>query len=338
MARTARDLELFDACFTKNGAPRDAAVLKWRYLDNPTDAMFVDFAMASEERIAAIYASIPLRFRIGGVQRLGIQSVDTMTDAEYRGRNLFVKLAAHTYARAQDAGVALVYGTPNGDSAHGFFTRLEWRDLNPLPFLIRPLRARWLLEQFKLRRAAALLPDIRLPIGRRAAGEPVHRFDERFTRLWNEFSTGVRVAVERDARYLNWRLVDKPGEDYQNRFIGDGGGVAAFTSHCVKRDEHSRIGYLMESLCAPGSERALRGLIRSALADMAAREADVAVAWCLPHSPTYTAFLRTGFVPFPRRMRPVELHIGVRAFDPAVAEQIYDRRAWYLSYLDSDTV
>lgn len=338
MARTARDLELFDECFTKNGSPRDAAVLAWQYLDNPTDAMFVDFAMASEARIAAIYASIPVRFRIGGVQRLGIQSVDTMTDAEFRGRGLFVKLAARTYARAQEAGVALVYGTPNGNSAHGFFERLEWRDLNPLPFLIRPLRARWVLEKMKLKRAAALLPDVRLPIGRaREAGEEVGRFDERFTRLWNEFSPGVRVAVERDARYLNWRLVDKPGEDYQNRFVG-GDDVAAFVSHCVKHKERSRIGYIMEALCTPGSERAMRGLIRSALADMAAREADVALAWCLPHSPTYATFLRAGFVPFPRKMWPLELHIGARAFDPAVAEQVHDRRAWYLSYLDSDTV
>ena len=123
MARTDRELERFDACFTRNGAPRDPAVLRWQYLDNPTGELFVDFALAEGDDLAAIYASIPVVFRIAGARRLGIQSVDTMTDARFRGRGLFLELANRTYARAASAGVALVYGTPNGSSAHGFFQR-----------------------------------------------------------------------------------------------------------------------------------------------------------------------------------------------------------------------
>jgi GNAT superfamily N-acetyltransferase len=338
MARTARDLELFDACFAANAAPRDRAVLRWQYLDNPTGALFVDFATASADRLAAIYASIPVVFRVAGERRLGIQSVDTMTDREFRGRGLFLRLAQATYARAADAGVALVYGTPNGNSAHGFFQRLGWRDLNPVPFLIRPLRARWVLEKLKLARAAAWLPELRLPVGRgRADARRIERFDDRFTRLWGAFARGIGVAVERDAPYLNWRLADKPGEDYRSFAVGDG-ELAAFTSHCIKQKERSRIGYIMEALCARGGARALGGLLRGALADMAASGADGALAWCLPHSPTFASFLRAGFVPFPRRLWPIELHLGARSFDPAVAAQVHDRRAWYLSYLDCDTV
>lgn len=344
MARTARDLELFDACFTRNGAPRDMDVLRWQYLDNPTGELFVDFAMAAEDRLAAIYASIPVMFRIAGERRLGIQSVDTMTDRDFRGQGLFLSLAKQTYARAADAGAALVYGTPNGSSAHGFFQRLEWRDLDPLPFLIRPLRARWVLEKLRLARAAQLLPELRIPVGRgRARARPVDRFDERFTRLWSELARGVGVAVERDARYLGWRL-GKPGEDYRSHIVergGDGGqesSILAFVSHCTKLKERSRIGYIMEAMCTPDGARPLRDLLRGALADMMAQDADVALAWCLPHSPTYAAYLRLGFVPFPRRLWPIELHVGARSFDPAIAAQVHDRRAWYLSYLDSDTV
>jgi len=339
MEPTARDLALFDACFTRNGAPRDLDVLRWQYLDNPTGALFVDFAMASADRIAAIYASIPVVFRIAGARRLGIQSVDTMTDRDFRGQGLFVQLARRTYARAAEAGVALVYGTPNGNSAHGFFQRLAWRDLNPLPFLIRPLRARWVLEKLRLARAASWLPELRVPVGRGCPdARPVERFDDRFTRLWDEFSGTIGIAVERDARYLNWRLVDKPGEDYRTACVASGGEVTAFVSHCTKARERSRIGYVMEALCTSKGARPLRQLLRGALADMAAGGADVALAWCLPHSPTFASFLRAGFVPFPRRMWPIELHVGARAFDPASAPRVDDRRAWFLSYLDSDTV
>jgi hypothetical protein len=348
MARTARELELFDACFTRNGAPRDLDVLRWQYLDNPTGELFVDFAVAGEDRLAAIYASIPVMFRVAGARRLGIQSVDTMTDRDFRGQGLFLELAKQTYARAAEAGVALVYGTPNGSSAHGFFQRLEWRDLDPLPFLIRPLRARWVLEKLKLARAAELLPELRIPVGRgRADARPIkrikriERFDERFTRLWDDFARGVGIAVERDARYLDWRL-GKPGEDYRSHVFErggqDGGEILAFVSHCTKHKERSRIGYIMEAMCTQDGARPLRDLLRGALADMMAQDADVALAWCLPHSPTYASYLRLGFVPFPRRLWPIELHVGARSFDPAIAAQVHDRRAWYLSYLDSDTV
>jgi len=365
MAPSSRELERFDACFTRNGAPRDREVLRWQYLDNPTGALFVDFAVAGaagaggqagaepEPSLAAIYASIPVDFRVLGQRRRGIQSVDTMTDRDFRGQGLFVKLAKQTYARAADAGVALVYGTPNGSSAHGFFQRLDWRDLDPVPFLIRPLRVRWVLEKLKLARAAGWLPDLRFPTGGGRGGrgersgriERIDRFDERFTRLWSEFARTVGIAVERDARYLSWRLVDKPGEDYRSFFVSGGSDsssssdeIAAFTSHCTKLKERSRIGYIMEALCTRDGARPLRHLLRNALADMAARDADVALAWCLPHSPTYSSFLQVGFVPFPRRLWPIELHFGARAFDPAIAAQVNDRRAWYLSYLDCDTV
>jgi hypothetical protein len=169
----------------------------------------------------------------------------------------------------------------------------------------------------------------------------VARFDERFTRLWSEFSREVGVAVERDARYLTWRL-GKPGEDYRSHIVErggqDGGELTAFVSHCTKLKERSRIGYIMEAMCTKDGARPLRDLLRGALADMLAQDADVALAWCLPHSPTYASYLRLGFVPFPRRLWPIELHVGARSFDPAVAAKVHDRRAWYLSYLDSDTV
>jgi hypothetical protein len=114
--------------------------------------------------------------------------------------------------------------------------------------------------------------------------------------------------------------------------------MTALVSHCVKDKHGGRIGYVMEALYRPGSRGAVRTLISRALGDMARRGADVALAWCMPHSPSYSALLQSGFVPFPERYRPLELHAGVRAFDPGLASTILDRKGWYLSYLDSDTV
>ena len=390
MRREPDELARFARCFAGNGSPKRPELLAWQYLDNPTGELFVDFALAPGptpgpgDDLAAIYATLPVRVRIGGVVALAIQSVDTITDAGFRGRGLFLRLANETYARAAAAGARLVYGFPNGQSAHGFFERLGWTSLDPVPFLIRPLRSRYLAERLKLGAYAHRVPDLPLfvsvepavaaaigsvaatlrgaarrgvhrlsprlvpalrPLVRHLIGpgrpdriERVTRFDERATALWHAVAGDALIGVERDARYLNWRLVDKPFEHYDNVAAVDGDRMTALVSHCVKDKHGGRIGYLMEALVRPGSHGALRSLVSRALGDMTRRGADVALAWCLPHTPGYATLLSSGFVPFPERFRPIELHAGVRAFDAGLASVVADRSRWYLSYLDSDTV
>jgi GNAT superfamily N-acetyltransferase len=338
MRGSREDLDLFADCFAHNGSPRSMEALEWQYLANPTGRVFVDFAVAASGRLAAIYASLPVYLYVDGQVRLALQSLDTMTDEAFRGRGLFVKLAKRTFARAESDGAALIYGFPNGNSAHGFFERLEWTKLDPLPFLIRPLRTRYVLKRLGFERAAAMLPNVRLKLGgrRRKDTVTITRFDERHDAVWSDFAKHVGVAVHRDARYLNWRLVDKPGTHYVNRAVMRGNVVRAWASHSVVDKHDGRIGYVMEALSARGDGRALRSLLSAALRDMTDDGADVALAWCLPHSPNYASYLAMGFVPFPERYRPIELHGGVRVFDAAAAAA-RDRSSWYLSYLDSDT-
>jgi hypothetical protein len=343
MSAGRRDLELFAACFARNSFPRSLDALDWQYHSNPTGRVFVDFALATD-RLAAIYASLPVYVRVAGTVRLALQSLDTMTDADFRGRGLFVKLATRTFARAQREGAAFVYGFPNGQSAHGFFERVQWTKLDPLPFLIRPLRTEYVLRRFGARRAAKILPNLQLyPLDKPSCPphmrvEPITRFDHRHAHVWERFSHGVGVAVERDAKYLNWRLVDKPERKYVNRAIVCGDEVVGWASHCVQEKHGGRIGYVMEALCLPGHERVVRSLLSHALADMRKERTDAVLAWCFSHARTYRSFLLRGFVPVPERFRPIELHGGVRAFDEGIGSIVRNRRSWYLSYLDADTV
>jgi GNAT superfamily N-acetyltransferase len=343
LALSDDDLRAFGACFARNGSPRSFEALDWQYRRNPTGRVFVDVAVA-DDRFAAIYATLPVFARVDGEVRLALQSLDTLTDADFRGKGLFVRLAKETFARAARDGAAFVYGFPNGNSAHGFFKKLEWTSLDPLPFLIRPLRTGYAARMALGEARARWIPD--LPLVPPALGGPgrgltarhVERFDERFTDLWRAFfAMGARVAVERDARYLTWRLVEKPGEDYRSVAAFDGDRPVAFVSHCVKDKHGGRVGYVMEVMFARGHARAARALLHRALVAMRDARADVALAWCFPHSPSFTTYLACGFVPFPERFRPVELHVGARSL-AAATPTVRDRRAWYISYLDSDTV
>ena len=351
MLATERDFDLFAACFAANGAERSRQALTWQYRDNPVGQLWAHLAIAEAatgsgkvaERIAAVYATLPVHVRVGGERRVALQSLDTLTDSAFRGRGLFVKLARSTFVQADQDGLAFVYGFPNKNSAPGFFGKLGWSSLDPLPFLIRPLRSRYIAEKLWGAKAARL-PDLRLmaPTRRARGGErgaqEVTRFDERFTRLWSSFSTRIRVAVERDATYLNWRLIDKPEHHYRRLAIFEGDEVAAFVAFSLKDKHGGRVGSILELMHAPGRAADARRLLELALRELADGGADVALAWCLPHSPNFTTYLRGAFLPFPERMRPIELHFGVRAFDGRTSAIVGDRRNWYISYLDSDTI
>jgi hypothetical protein len=338
------DLVLFGDCFARNESPRSTTALEWQYFRNPTGELIVDLALPlAEDRVAAIYAVLPVFMRIQGERRLAVQSLDTLTDADHRGKGLFVKLAASTFARAAERGAALVYGFPNGNSAHGFFRKLDWSSLDPVPFLIRPLRTRYVAERLRLGAAARFIPDVALGLGepripRRLRLETMAKFDARFDDVWSRFSSSVGVAVERDSAYLNWRLVDKPHEHYVTLALFEGDALVAFVTYAVKEKHGGRIGYVMELLNGPGRTREARWLLRKVIHEMTTQGADVALAWSFAHSPNYRAYLLSGFLPFPARMRPIELHLGVRPFDKSIEPLVKGRSNWYVSYLDSDTV
>jgi GNAT superfamily N-acetyltransferase len=345
MQASGEDLERFRVCFERNGSPRTEARVRWQYADNPTGALFVDFAVdpARPDAIAGIYAVQPVRMRVGAEVRLAVQSVDTLVDEGYRGQGLFVKMARAVYARCEADGCAMVYGFPNGNSAHGFFERLEWQRLDPVPFLVRPLRTRYATDRL-LKSASwkGLLPNARVPVwGRPSRGgriEPLTDFDARTDRVWREFSRGIVLGVERDARYLNWRLRDHWSGAYRTLAYHEGDALLGFVSYAVLGKHGGRVAYVMELLHEPWRADVGRALLAEALRRAEQEGADVALAWCLPHAPNRGAFGAQGFVPLPERLWPIELHVGARGFglpswvDPA------DRRGWYLSYCDSDTV
>ncbi len=348
------DLELFRACFAKNSPrPRSLEALTWQYFGNATGRLYVDVAVPPDgASLAAIYASLPGTMRIGGERRLVLQSLDTLTDEAYRGKGLFVTLAKATFARAAEGGAALIYGFPNGSSAHGFFKKLGWSPLDPVPFLIRPLRTKYVVDRLGLAKrigpVASLVPDVALVVPRLFARGTLPRgvvsldaADARMTRLWDRFATGIGCAIERDEAYLQWRLFERPGSHY--RVLGveadDGSELRALVAYTVETKHGGRIGYVMDLL----HDRSLAGYragsraLGAAVHGMAEEGADSILAWSMRHSPNFPVYARHGFVPLPEKMRPIELHVGVRAFDPAVEPIVSKRESWYFSYLDGDT-
>lgn len=91
----------------------------------------------------------------------------------------------------------------------------------------------------------------------------------------------------------------------------------------------------MDAVAEAGRAGVLSTVLRSELADAATRGAEAALAWCAPHAPSYPAYRKAGFLPFPPRLRPVEINLGARALDAEGATAFAS--PWTISLLDSDT-
>lgn len=297
--------------------------LEWKFGDNPAGAGLIATA-TKDSKIIGINAFMAGQFRIGCTSHIGYQSMDTIVTEAARGQGVFGKLIQSFYDNCDGA---LLYGFPNLNSSPGFFGKLGWTYFGSVPMLIRPLRTGYFLKRF-----SRYLPDFPIPIFANIdiSSERVTRFDQNDTVTWRRFSAHSSCGLERDAEYLNWRLLDHPSEKYTALRAPDG----SFIATSLVNKHGGRVGYVMEAI---GEDPTLQQLITIALKDMKFAGADVALAWCLPHSPNYRAYRRAGFYPFWNRLRPIIINFGTRPLHGNAAV-IADKSSWYVSYLDSDTV
>ncbi|MEP6762749.1 MAG: GNAT family N-acetyltransferase [Gemmatimonadaceae bacterium] len=336
------DLKLFHDCFVANGSPRSIAMLRWQYFTPPAGPLLVNLAITNtpDARLAAIYAVFPVYMRAGGKRVLAVQSLNTLTDVAFRGRGLFISMATALYERAAKIGVELVYGFPNGNSAHGIFKRLQWDSLDPLPVLIRPLRTGYVLRKV---RAGFLARFFDFPLTfasspKLASGlefRTVRNFDDALSELWNVFATSVGFAIERDAQYLAWRL-QRPGESYECFALYEHDqpiGLAIIGS--TMSSDGSRVGKLMDYYFLPTHTFAGELVVAEAMHRLKARGCGVVWAWNFEHSANHAALRASGFFTMSAKLQGAEGHVGARAFTSLA--NIGDRKQWYISMLDSDT-
>jgi len=281
---------------------------------------------------------MPLAMQVDGNQAVGYQSMDTIVSPRCRGQGLFGRMLTAFYDASSTHEGLLLYGFPNDNSAPGFFNKLGWTRLSAVPFLIKPLRLGYFLRRIIGEKARFLDIPLSFVTAKEEGIKDILRFDARFDQFWERIAPGMPVATVRNQRYLNWRLSDHPEMHYSTKAIQDeNGAILAFVSYQLIEKHGGRIGYIMEALALPGEKKPLVRLLRFAIASLRQQKADAVLAWALPHAPNYDTYRSTGFLPMPEKIRPIQLHFGVRALRGGLKRGL-ELRDWYISYLDSDTV
>lgn len=333
---------LYKNCFDKNGSSKEFEKIDWQFLKNPINKQFVDIAVQkNKNEAAAIYAISPVKLKLENNVFIGSQSLDTMTDKNYRGQGLFIKLANSVYKKAQEGNVKLVYGFPNGNSIYGFKKKLKWQVLDPVPFLIKPLKTKYFTKRFPF---LTLIPNLSLSFSKFKPSKAYkldfkNEFPMEVNNIWKIFSKDILVAVNRDKEYLDWRYITKPNEVYKIlHCFSNTGEYLGFIVYTIKGKHGGKIGYIMELIYDLSNPFAAKQLLGKAISEIKQQNADCILSWCLEHSPNYKIFKGKNFFKMPEKLRPIELHFGARAFDEKLNDLVLNRKNWYLSYSDSDTV
>lgn len=346
--KTENDFKDYTDAFNNNDLPKTTELVRWFHVDNPLKENVVDFAVVDNEEngrtIAAIYAVFPVVFNIFGTIVKAVQSIDTLTDVNYRGKGLFIKLAKDVYLRAKTENYELVYGFPNGSSASGFFKKLDWIKIGEVPFIIKPLRSKY-FSKIVTKKWDRFLPNLNLTIkykNRLNRGyeiinikkEHINKYD--FTSVWKSYTEGKIIGIERNTDYIQWRIGQKPDENYIIDGLFYEGTLIGYIIYCVKEKHNGKIGYIMEYIYKSDQEKVAKALLKNALNNIKLTGADLVLCWCFDHAKNFKHFSKLFFFKMPTKLRPIELHFGASSFNNN--EKIYDQNNWYISYFDSDTV
>lgn len=341
------ELKKYRQCFAENGSEKTLEILKWFHQENLPNLQAIYYAVDKKTKeIAAIYTYLPIILKLMGREVFAMQSFDTLTDHRHRSKGLFIKLATKLEQEEKTKNIQLVYGFPNENSINGFLKKLGFCYFGEAPFLVKPLRiayaARKLFgpKNFKqsIESDCEITTSEKVRLKDKSYIQAISIFDDDYDALWQKVSPLINIGVNRDAAYMNWRYIKKPGQKYLRYGLYNNDVLNAVVIFILKNKHDGKIGYLMEIIFDPENKNAGDELMKFACKILKKNNADLILSWCLAHSFNYSCYRKAGFHRFPEKIRPQKLGVITKVLNSSLEKEIYNIKNWYFSYSDSDTV
>jgi GNAT superfamily N-acetyltransferase len=301
-------LQLLKSCFPNR---IDYAEWTWKY----DQGFQVPFQVAeSGGELVGMYPVLTLRLKLGNEVRLVMQPQDVCIHPDYRGGKILRAMLKANESTARVSGIPFMFGFPTEGHFKVGIRMLGYKDLFRLMVwrrsLSRGLRIQsrlpsGLVQQFAYS-AGSTFQEILL-IGKRkkrAMGQGIEvtnlqQFNVIADRLWEKISHQVHFGIVRDANYLNWRYVKRPGHFFHILGVLHHGHLEGY---CIFRDnlirpDGIRAGVLMDLVAIEPAVTQV--LMDAALARM--RKARCGYVMALTHTAMDTASIlaNAGFVPDP---------------------------------------
>lgn len=331
----ANEISTIQTMFKTHGESRSMELFKWQYLGalNGTQVVIASDPTSSVYEGAALVAAFSNPMLVNGKPAVGAQAFDTLTLENHRGRGLFVQLGTKLYENLISNNTSLLFGIPNAAAYPGWKKHLGWNMIDHLPLIARPIGTRYVRVRLKLRK-----PKIDVQNIQNSHVQMVSEVPRDVLELFNSSIGTDHTGVIRSYEYLKWRL-SRPGSSYRLFEVrSKGGELLAFGVYELLLKHGCALGYVMDLIVNRDSAKTGRVLLRHMIKEMKHRGADLVFAWSMPGSFPRAMYSRSRFLPFPSRIRPVELHLGYKTFGDLSNDFLKNYSDFGFSYLDSDTV
>ncbi|MFZ5800485.1 MAG: GNAT family N-acetyltransferase, partial [Candidatus Omnitrophota bacterium] len=297
---------------------------KWQYANNPFGRAITLLAKENGA-LAGQYANIPIDLKLDGKVVKAATVIDLMVRPEFRRQGIFKKMGEEANRILSRENFALSLAFPSRkDSSAGFVQRLGWQVVGELRVMV----------------------GITVPksgtLGRRGTGAPVIKiktadsFPERVNELWEETRPQIKVGVERNQKYLNWRYGQNPATKYEI-FLGfQDNDLAGYLVLKTERIMGIKLGIIVDMLCR-NDEAVIRGLMHKGMQYLHGKGAQACVS--LKNSLYACALKALGFWELPSWLNPKRYTLIVRPNQEGPnLSLIKDLNNWYLHFGDWDLV
>ncbi len=315
-------LLLFRTVFKKE---RSLAFWHWQFRDNPAGQQIL-LAITNEGELIGQCAGIPVRVAIGNRTCAFSQMVDQMVNPRFRqglkkpGLQLALFLGFFREFMGPGKG-DMVYGFPIPEYERLIVKLAGTLVLQPITALVRGL-------DDGSERSVARISRWRYRISR------VDRFDPSVDRLWRRCQPNLRLAIIRDARYLNWRYADCPDKCYTlllatDRWTGTPEGLAVLR-HGVPEEPDAPVTLLVDWLVPQESTTLAEALLAYCHNLAVAAGRPQVRAWFPEYTHEYRLLQHLGY-----RREPTIYNLTANFFNGAIAVD-WASTHWYYTMGDSD--
>jgi hypothetical protein len=316
---------------------------EWQYLQTEEKSLIT--VADDHGTIAGYIHGLRFPYRWRGKRIIGSMTQDAATVPTYRRQGLL--RAVHAFAREEFArtGAPFSVGFPNHRS-YPEYVQTKYTTVTLVPVYVCPLDLGRILaaKAGVVGRAVGALanPLYGALFARRpplAAGEEVvrvKRFDADVEPVAHDFADRVVVAIDRSARFLNWRFFAKPTHEYRAWALRRAGQLVAYvvTREGVLYGNPALI--MMDLGCRTGEDDALLRLVAHLLP--AARAAGAAGAVMMGLHPFLPRLGQLGFRRVPERINPRPFHFVAKQLLPDCDPAVLEAKSWYVTLADWDVL
>lgn len=334
-------LELREATL---GDPRNMQWWNWMYKNGP-DGPATFWVAEAEGKIVGINPGLPLRIKVKDRVCRSILGFDIMTHPDYQRQGILNTLANIGTSYRVEHGFNLDHGTST-PQRFPVYQKLKithkhivvcqpplmvkvinWGQVLKaclrIPVFLGKLLG-YIWERLIIRTSS--LPDTDIQV------ERISAFNEDIDEFWLKASELKDIMFVRDRKYLNWRYVEKPENEYAIFLARRQQEIVGFIVLKIVINNMKR-GFIVDLLTLPDEDSVAEVLINRAVEYFRGEEADLLLCLMFQDTTYYRVLRKLGFT-----HRYSGIQLNVRVFDTDISKEfIGDSGNWYFVFGDTDT-